>query len=144
MHTHQLYANPYINFQGKARPAMTFYQTVLGGKLSLLAMDEKGQMHEAGADEMLMHARLLSDSAIIMGTDGSPEHPPTNGDNIAVALTGSDNEKMTKIFDQLAEGGVVKMPLTDSSWGDKFGYLIDQYGINWMVDITSPDNMSLE
>lgn len=144
MHAHKLFANPYINFQGKAREAMQFYQQTLGGKLDLLAMDSEGKMHQAGPDEKLMHARLMADSAVIMGTDGSPDHPPTNGDNIAVSLTGSDKEAMTNVFTKLADGGQIKMPLSESSWGDMFGYLVDRFSINWMVNITTPENMSLD
>ncbi len=144
MHTHKLFANPYINFQGRAREAMEFYHKVLGGKLDMLAMDNEGKMHPAAPDEKLMHARLLTDSAIIMGTDGSPEHPPTHGDNMAISLIGSDKEMMTKAFSELAEGGKIKMPLDESSWGDTFGFLEDKFGINWMFDITTPENMNLE
>jgi PhnB protein len=120
---HTLLASPYINFQSKAREAMEFYQKVLGGKLDMLAIGDKGQMHPAGPDEKLMHARLLSDGAIIMGTDGSSDYPPTMGDNMAVSLMGSDKEKMNDIFNQLAEGGKAKMPLSNTPWGDMYGYL---------------------
>lgn len=137
----KLNANPYINFHGRAREAMQFYQSVLGGKLDLLAMDDKGNMHPANEQESIMHARLASDGAVIFGTDGSPDYPPTTGDNIAVSLFGSDDEMMSEAFDKLAEGGTVKMPLSEQSWGDRFGYLVDRFGINWMVDITTPENM---
>jgi len=143
MSTFTLFANPYINFQGKAREAMTYYQNILGGKLDLLAIDDKGQMHPAGPDESLMHARLVSDGAVIMGTDGSPEYPPTWGDNMAVSLIGYDRDRMIKAFDGLSEGGSIKMPLSKSSWGDEFGYLVDKFGINWMVDITTQENMDI-
>lgn len=144
MSRHKLYANPYINFSGKAREAMEFYQKILGGKLDMLAMDGKGDLHPAGPDEKLMHARLLSDGAIIMATDGSPDYPPTWGDNMAVALVGSDEELVSKAFRELAEGGKVKMPLSPTSWGDKFGYLEDKFGVNWMVDLTTPENMQID
>jgi hypothetical protein len=34
------------------------------------------------------------------------------GDNLALALGGTDREGLTTAFNQLAEGGRVKMPLT--------------------------------
>lgn len=142
MQSNKLFASPYINFQGKAREAMQFYQKALGGKLDMLAMDDKGKMHPAGDNEKLMHARLSSDGAVIMATDGSPDHPATPGDNFAVSLMGSDKDLLSNIFNQLAEGGKIKMPLSDSSWGDMFGYLEDKFGINWMMDITTPENMN--
>ncbi len=130
----QLFLNPYINFQGKAREAMEFYQKVLGGELVLLAASPDGPK-PAGPDDSIMHARLESDSAVIMGSDGMPEYPPTVGDNIAVALGGYDRERLGKIFDQLGEGGKVKQPLKEESWGT-FGWLQDKFGVNWMLNVS--------
>lgn len=45
----QQYLGPYINFQGRAREAMEFYQKVLGGKLDLQTMNERGVPKPAGS-----------------------------------------------------------------------------------------------
>jgi PhnB protein len=132
----QLFINPYINFGGKAREAMEFYQKVLGGKLDLLTFNPDGAPKPAGPGDTIMHSRLESDGAIIMGTDGMAEYPAKVGENFAIALGGTDREQLAKIFDQLGEGGNVKQGLKDESWGDTFGWLEDKFGINWMVNIT--------
>jgi PhnB protein len=134
----QLRADPYINFQGKAREALQFYQKALGGKLDLLAFDRNGAPHPAGPDEGIMHARLESDGLVIMGSDGMPEYPPKVGENIAIALSGEDEERLTKAFAALSEDGNVKQALKVESWGDAFGWFEDKYGINWMVNINKP------
>jgi PhnB protein len=132
----KLYLNPYVNFQGRAREAMEFYQKVLGGKLDLIAFDDQGTPKPAGPGDRIMHSHLDADGAVIMATDGSPEWPVTVGDNIALALGSTDKDRMTKIFNDLAAGGgTVKMPLAPQSWGSELGYLEDQFGINWMVSI---------
>jgi PhnB protein len=136
----QLFLNPYINFRGKAHEAFTFYQQVLGGKLDLLTFSPDGPPKPAGPEDSIMHARLESDGAIIMGTDGSPDYPPTVGDNFAVALGGTDVARLTKVFEQLGEGGNVKQPLKEESWGDTFGWLEDKFGINWMVNISKSES----
>jgi len=130
-----IYLNPYINFQGRAREAMEFYHKVLGGKLDLVAFDEQGRPKAAGPGDRIMHSHLEADGAVIMATDGSPEYPATVGDNIALALGGTDKERLTAAFNALAEGGMVKMPLAPQSWGSELGYLADRFGINWMVSI---------
>ncbi len=135
----QLFINPYINFRGQAREAMEFYQKVLGGKLDLLTFNADGAPKPAGPGDTIMHSRLESDGAIIMGTDGMKEYSPTVGDNFAIALGGSDVERLTKIFEQLGEGGKVKQGLKAESWGDQFGWLEDKFGINWMVNISQAD-----
>ena len=131
----KLQVNPYINFQGRAREAMEFYHSVLGGKLDLVAFDESGTARAAGPGDSIMHAHLESDGAIIMGSDGSSDYPPTVGDNIALCISGTDKDRLTKIFNQLANGGVTKMPLAPQSWGSELGFLADRFGINWMVSI---------
>jgi PhnB protein len=131
----QLYLNPYLNLAGRAREAMEFYAKVLGGKLDLLAMDEKGGTHPAGPGESIGHSRLEADGVVIMATDGHPDYPATVGDNVAIALGGNDKERLTKVFDGLAEGGQVKMPLAEQPWDAWLGYLADKFGINWMVNI---------
>ncbi len=71
----------------------------------------------------------------IIGTDGHPDYAPTVGDNIAVALGGTDKGRLTKIFSDLAEGGNIKGPLAKQPWGAVVGWLTDKFGINWTVSI---------
>jgi len=131
----QLQASPYINFQGKAREAMQFYQDALGGNVELIAFGENGAPHPAQAGEAIMHAVLKADGATIMGSDGMPQYPPKVGENVAIALSGEDEERLTEAFNKLSVDAHVKQPLKIESWGDAFGWLEDKYGINWMVNI---------
>ncbi len=119
------YVGPYVNFQGRAREAMEFYQKALGGKVDL---------HPASG-KRITHARLEGDGFIIVGSDGHPTYPPTAGDNMAIALGGSDRENLTKAFHDLAEGGQIKGRLTPQPTGTEDGYLVDKFGINWVVSI---------
>lgn len=132
----QLSASPYINFQGRAREAMEFYQQALGGELTLLAGNMTEAPHPAGPDDSIMHARLAIGNVSIMGGDGLPAYPPTVGDNMAITLMGDDRAYLTQAFEKLSAGGTVKQTLKEESWGDTFGFLVDRFGINWMVDIT--------
>ncbi len=102
----------YINFQGRAREALEFYHKVLGGKLDLQAM------------------RLDADGARILGADGHPDYPAKVGENMALAVGGTDKDGLIRIFNDLAEGGKIKMQLTDAE-----GWLSDKFGINWLVRI---------
>ena len=129
------YLAPYINFQGRAREAMEFYQRVLGGQLYLQAPDGQGAPRAAGPGDRIMHAALKADGALIMGSDGHSQYPPSVGDNMALALGGTDKDRLTKAFNDLAEGGVVKGPLSQQSWGATVGWLTDKFGINWSVSI---------
>lgn len=133
-------ANPYINFQGHTREALEFYHQALGGEIVLLAADSQGPPKIAGPADPIMHGALTSDGLLIMGSDMDPSHPPTVGDNVAIALSGSDHDRLSLAFEKLSAGGAVMQPLKIESWGDSFGYFVDKYGINWMVNITSEGN----
>jgi PhnB protein len=126
--------SPYINFQGRAREALEFYQRVIGGQLALITMDNQGQSRPAAPGDRISHGQLeTEDGALIVGSDGHPDYPPTVGDNIAIALSGTDPEKVAAIFTNLAESGNAKMPLTEHPGGDSVGWLIDGFGVNWMI-----------
>lgn len=127
------YVGPYVNFQGRAREAMEFYQKVLGGKLDLQTMNEKGAPKPAGAGDRVSTARLVGDGVIVIATDGHPDYPAKVGENMAIALGGADKDRLTKAFNDLAAGGKIKMPPTEQSGG--VGWLTDRFGINWMVSI---------
>ncbi len=117
--------SPYINFQGQAREAMEFYQRVLGGNLDL----------QTGPEDRIVYWRLEAAGVLIIGVDGHPNFPPTVGDNMALAVGGTDKARLTEIFNGLAEGGKIKMPLTSQPSGAEVGWLMDRFGINWMVSI---------
>ena len=129
------YVAPYINFQGKAREAMEFYQKVLGWKLDLRSASEQGVPRPAGPRDRIANARLEADGAVVIGSDGHPSYPPTVGDNMAVAVGGTDAARLTKTFNDLAAGGKIKGPLTEQSGGAAVGWLTDKFGINWTVSI---------
>lgn len=129
-------ASPYINFAGKAREALEFYHAALGGQLDLLAARPDSAPVPAEPGDAIMHGSLQSDGLLLMGSDGHLDYPATVGDNIAVTLWGTDNERLSAAFDALAAGGIVKQTLKTESWGDSFGYFVDKFGINWMVNIS--------
>jgi PhnB protein len=129
------YLGPYINFGGRAREAMEFYQGVLGGHLELQASNEKGAPRPAGPGDRITHAQLEADGVVIIASDGHPDYPTKVGENMAIAVGGTDKGRLTRIFNELAEGGMTKMPPTDQPSGGAVGWLTDKFGINWMVSI---------
>ena len=131
----QQYLSPYINFQGRAREAMEFYQKVLGGKLDLQTSNEQGVPKPAGPGDRITNARLEAEGGLIVGTDGHPAYPATVGENLAVALGGTDKDRLTKVFNDLGAGGKIKMPPAEQPSGARVGYLTDKFGINWIVSI---------
>jgi PhnB protein len=131
----QIQLSPYVNFQGRAREAMEFYHQLFGGTLDLQTMNAQGQAGPAQAGDRISYARLEADGVLLIGVDGHPDYPAQAGDNMALALTGTDPDQINRIFQALGSGGTIKMPLTPQPWGTTVGWLTDAFGINWMVQI---------
>ena len=128
--------SPYINFQGHAREAMEFYRNVLGGNLDLQTLNKQGVPKPASPGDRISHARLEADGGLsIIASDGHPDYPAKVGDNLAIALGGTDRDRLTRIFTDLGEGGRIQMPLAKQPWGSAVGWLKDKFGINWVVSI---------
>jgi len=127
---------PYIFFNGNCREAMEFYKSVFGGELFFQNMsDVPGDVPkmEGVTENMVMHASLKGGDAAIMASD-SPNASP-QAKKITLSLGGSDEQKMRKMFDNLAAGGKVTTPLRKEFWGDTFGNLTDKFGVDWMMNI---------
>jgi PhnB protein len=51
-----------------------------------------------------------------------------------VSLQVKDPAEAERIFRALAEKGSVRMPLDKTFWAQRFGMLVDRFGIPWMVN----------
>jgi PhnB protein len=126
--------NPYISFDGNAREAMEFYQSVFGGELKMSTFGEFGMQDTPQADQ-IMHAQLETDAGYtIMASDTPPGMEYRSGSSITVSLSG-DEEVLREYFHALAEGGKVGTPLEKQMWGDEYGDLVDRFGVGWMVNL---------
>lgn len=134
----------YLNFNGHTEQAFEFYRSVFGGEFNspihrfkdIPAAPEQAPM-PADAANMVMHVELtLLGGHVLMGTD-APESMGftlTPGNNVHINLEPDTRTEADRLFNALAAGGQVDMPLQDMFWGAYFGSLTDQFGIHWMVN----------
>lgn len=131
--------NPYLSFRDTARDAMTFYKEVFGGELFISTFGDMGAPDGADA-QLVMHSSLVTPAGYtLFASDVPAERPLTVGDNITISLSGTEDAELRGYFDALAKEGTVTMPLDKQVWGDVFGMVTDQFGINWMVNISDPE-----
>jgi PhnB protein len=125
---------PYLFFNGNAKEAMEFYKTVFGGELDVSTMaDSPPEAQMPGTKPTdVMHASLKG-PVNLMASDSSKASDKMA--KVELSLGGTDEVQMRKIFEGLAEGGEVRMPLEKQFWGDTFGMLTDKYGVDWMMNI---------
>ena len=127
--------NPYLNFRDDAREAMTFYQSVLGGDLTISTFGEYQASEDPAEQDKVMHAQLETpDGLVLMAADtpNSMEHRPQAG--VSVSLSGDDEARLRGYWESLSDGGTVVMPFEKAPWGDTFGMCVDRFGTNWMLN----------
>ena len=129
--------SPYLNFNGNTAEAMRFYQSVLGGDLTMQTFGDAGVAQNDNEKNLTLHAALTSNAITLYASDGRPSTQVIFGDNVHLSLQGTDGERLTAYFNGLSAGGKVDMPLAKQFWGDTFGMLTDKYGMHWMVNITA-------
>ncbi|MDX2060468.1 MAG: VOC family protein [Gemmatimonadales bacterium] len=137
--------HPYLNFPGTTEAAFRFYETVLGGKLTEIhrfgSMPQSGSFQLTPAQrELVMHVSLtLPDGQLLMASDliEGMGPPRVEGNNISLSLHPSSRAEADRVFNGLAEGGTIGMPMADQFWGAYFGSLTDRFGINWMVNYSA-------
>lgn len=125
---------PYLNFDGNAREAMTFYQACFGGELTMQTFAESKMPAPPGMEQRLVHARVTAGPAVLMASDTMPGQPFTRGNDVHVNVDCSSVDEIERFFTAMSAGGQVTMPLQDTFWGARFGMLTDKFGVRWMFN----------
>ena len=130
----------YLNFDGNASQAMSFYRNALGGALELQKVKESpmaSQLPETVQDQVL-HSCLTNDGIIIMASDMYGLGVMENGNSVHICLNCDSEKEINIFFNNLSENATIKEPLSLAPWGALFGMLTDQYGKHWMFNYTKP------
>jgi PhnB protein len=128
--------SPYLVFNGQCEAAFKLYEKVLGGKIeSIFTFGDSPMAQQAPADwgNKIMHASMTIGNSVLMGSDAPPErYRPPQGFSLSVST--KDPAEAERMFNELAAGGKVEMPLQKTFWAAKFGMLVDRFGIPWMIN----------
>ncbi|MDP1635205.1 MAG: VOC family protein [Gallionellaceae bacterium] len=137
----------YLNFPRNTEAAFNFYKSVFGTEFSTPIgrfrdmPPQPGQPSLPAADlDLVMHVALpILGGFELMGTD-APESmgfKVNMGNNMYINLQPDTRAETKRLFDALAAGGKVEMPLQDMFWGAYFGSLTDKFGVQWMFNCES-------
>jgi PhnB protein len=115
---------------------MEFYQSVLGGKLTIMTYKDFHAAQTPAEENLVMHSLLETENGFsIMAADVPDRMELSVGNNFNMMLGGDNQVELTSYFEKLSQNGTILMPLKKEMWGDIFGSFVDQFGINWMVNI---------
>jgi PhnB protein len=128
--------NPYLLFNGRCEEAFKFYAQCLGGKIEAM-LPHAGTPAEKHSPpewrDKILHAAMSVDGELLMGSDAPPQHYE-QPKGFSVSLQLKDPVAAERIFNALVEQGIVKMPFQETFWAQRFGMLVDRFGIPWMIN----------
>lgn len=135
--------HPYLFFGGNCREAFTRYQEIFGGELVLLPMSDMPSEAPAPADQadLIMHAALTFEGHLLMASD-DPTGNFGGVQGMCVNYSVDDVAEAERVFEALADGGEITMPLAETFWSPKFGMCVDRFGTPWMVNAEAPEESS--
>ena len=133
--------NPWINFNGNAEEAFTFYQSVFGGEFTKIIRfadlsSPEIPIAENDANKIMYISLPLGKHNVIIAND-VPDfmgRVNENENRSKIIVSAESREEADKIFNGLATGGEIEGELGDSPWGTYAGMLRDKYGIEWLVE----------
>ena len=133
--------NPWINFNGNAEEAFTFYKSVFGGEFTKIVRfkdleSAEFQVPEKEANKIMTIALPLGKHNTLIAND-VPEFMGTVSENenrSKIVVSAESREEADQLFHGLSAGGDVEGTIGDSPWGTYAGMFRDKYGIEWIVE----------
>lgn len=129
--------NAYLSFDGNCAEAMKFYARVLDAKLDALITygQTPGDMPcPPSHSNRIMHAYLVHPDFSLMAGDTPPGIPYQGINGAMMTLTYPTAVEARRVFDALAEGSQITMPLSETFWAELFGMVTDRYGTPWGIN----------
>jgi PhnB protein len=126
---------PFLLFEGNCAEAMAFYQSCLGGELTITKVSDTPMKLQMPPEQhhKVAFANLKSGVLEISGTDWlNPTRTPTRGNTVALFVCRGNYAELRTIFDKLAVGAPKDLldDLKDLPFG-VYGHLADKYGVHW-------------
>ncbi len=132
-----LRCTPFLLFDGNCAEAMTFYQSCLGGDLTVTKLGDTPMKDQFPPEKhsRIINAHLASGAIDISATDwmASPSFEPILGNMFSIFVIGEAYDELKNVFDKLAEGAKKDwfQDLHDMPFG-VFGQFFDKYGVQWI------------
>jgi PhnB protein len=126
---------PYLFFDGRCEEALDFYKKAIGAKVGMVMRwkdsPDKSMCTATNADKV-MHAQFDVGDTTVMASDGrNTGHPSFQG--FALTIASPSEADADRLFNALAEGGAVQMPLGKTFFSPRFGMVADKFGVGWMI-----------
>jgi len=137
--------NSWINFNGNAEEAFTFYKSVFGGEFTKVVRFKDIATAEFPVPEKeenkIMYIALPIGTTTMLIANDVPEvlgRVNEHENRSKILLSAESKEEADRLFQGLSVGGELEGSMGDSPWGSYAGMFRDKYGIEWIIEF-SPD-----
>ena len=130
---------PHINFDGAAREALEFYQSVFGGEIMLATYADIHAVENPSQTDQIAFGRVSAPNGFdIMAYDVQPSKSYNPGENaFYITLQGAVAEEIKSLWDDLGNGAAaILIPLAPAAFAPLYGMLTDRFGVTWIVGVT--------
>jgi PhnB protein len=128
--------NPYLSFRGDCEAAFTFYAQCLGGEVGAIFRYGGSPMADsvpADWQDKVMHGSLTVAGLMLNGGDVTPaSYEEPKGFSLSIQIKNAAEAE--RIFHELTTDGQVVLPLEKTFWAERFGMVVDRFGIPWMIN----------
>jgi len=128
--------NPYLSFNGQCEAAFKLYEQVLGAQLGDIFRYAGTPMeHQVPTNwqDKVMHGSITVGGQVLMGGDVAPDrYEAPKGFSLSIQI--KDATEAERIFRELSHAGSMVMPLEKTFWAERFGMVIDRFGIPWLIN----------
>jgi PhnB protein len=127
--------NTYLNYGGNCAEAFHFYEEHLGGKIGMIM--KHGEMPDASKvpphmKEAVLYASITIGDTVLMASDVPPDRfQPMR--SVYLSLSVASDADAERLFELLADGGEVFMPMQETFFASRFAQLRDRFGTSWML-----------
>jgi PhnB protein len=133
--------HPYLSFKGDCEAAFKLYEQCLGAELGAIFRYGGSPMEGAApADwsDKVMHGSVTVGGQVLNGADVSPQqYEAPKGFSLSLQI--ESVAEAERIFQALADGGTVQMALEKTFWAERFGMVVDRFGIPWLINCEGAD-----
>ncbi|NVD97986.1 VOC family protein [Massilia sp. BJB1822] len=122
----------YLFFTSSCEAALDFYTRCgLGCVVEVLRYGVDGMPAKGDMRGKIMHAKFQGPGVLFYASDNDDAEPMRGSSHI---LAMDDRAQTEHLFALLSKDGKVTTPLGIQPWGDFYGKLTDQFGVQWMLN----------
>jgi len=88
-----------------------------------------------GKEGTIMNATFSLNGKLFMCSDSPPVHNWDFTPAVSNYVECEDESELEGLFSKLSESGKVMMPLNNYGFSKKFGWVEDQFGVSWQLNL---------